>query len=67
MSEGFEVLKGSSQWGVVHDRVDREKQSGTISGMSWAGDGRMVEGLFTLPTLAACGIWLLIQEVLLGC
>ena len=65
-SEGFEVRKGHPEWGVVHDQIYRETESGTISGVCWAGDGRMVEGLFTLPTLAACGVWILGQEVLQG-
>ena len=65
-SEGLEVFEGPPQWGVVHDRADRGTQSSAIPGMCWAGDGRMMEGLLTLPTLAACGIWLLVQEILLG-
>ena len=55
-SEGFEVLKGPPKWGVVRDRVDRGTESDTVTGVRWASDGRMVEGLFTLTTLAACSI-----------
>ena len=64
-SEGFEVLEGPPKWGVVHDRIDRGTQSSSILGIRWAGDGRMVEGLVTLSTLATCWIWLLVQEALL--
>ena len=66
MPEGLEVLEGPPKWGVVHDRIDRGTQSSSTLGMCWAGDGRMVEGLVTLFTLAACGIWLLVQDVFLG-
>ena len=66
MSEGFEVLEGPPKWGVVHDRVDRGTQSGSLLGIRWAGDGGMVEGLVTLSTLATRWIWFLVQEVRLG-
>ena len=65
-SEGLEILKGPPEWVVVRDRVDRGTESDTVTGVRWASDGRMVEGLFTLPALVACGIWVLCQEVPLG-
>ena len=65
-SKGFEVLEGPPNWGVVRDRVDRGTESGAVLGVRWASDGRLVEGLFILPALAAYGIWVLCQEVLLS-
>ena len=65
-SEGFVVLNGPPKWGVMRNRVDRGIESDTVTGVRWASNGRMVEGLFTLPTLAAYGIWVLYQEVPLG-
>ena len=65
-SEGFKVFEGPPKWGVVRGRVDCGTESGTVLGVRWASDGHMVEGLFTLPALAAYGIWVLCREVLLS-